>query len=89
MNFTPGALSHADYTIPSMGKKYVSSNSIYKSILKYEKSHPYGLNGFILLMHIGTHPERSDKFYQYLPHLLSYLIDKGYNMKRIDTLLLN
>lgn len=89
INFTPGTLSHADYTIPSMGSKYISSDSIYRSIVKYEKSYCHGLNGFILLMHIGTHPERTDKFYNYLPNLLNYLISRGYNLKRIDGLLLN
>ena len=89
INFTPGTLSHADYTIPSMGSKYVSSDSIYRGILNYEKSHTQGLNGFILLMHIGTHPERTDKFYYYLDNLLTYLNDRGYNFKRIDGLLLN
>ena len=72
-----------------MGSKYVSSDSIYRGILNYEKSHTQGLNGFILLMHIGTHPERTDKFYYYLDNLLTYLNDRGYNFKRIDGLLLN
>jgi len=38
VSFTPGTLSHADYTVPSMGKKYIPSDSIYRSIISYEES---------------------------------------------------
>ena len=65
INFTPGTLSHADYTTPSM-KNYRSSEVIMGSIIDYEQKHVNGLNGFILLMHIGAGPERADKFYECL-----------------------
>ena len=53
INYTPGTLSHADYTT-SKDKNYRSSETIYNSIIDYERSKPAGLNGFILLMHIGA-----------------------------------
>jgi len=53
INFTPGTLSNADYTIPEM-KNYRSSKTIYNSIINYEKERKSGLNGFILLTHIET-----------------------------------
>ena len=53
VNYTPGTLSHADYTSPGE-KNYRSSDAIYQSIVRYEQNHPSGLNGFILLMHTGT-----------------------------------
>ena len=84
--YTPGTLSHADYTIPGL-TNYRSSEVIYNSVLNFERSRPAGLNGFILLMHIGTNPERIDKFYFYLPRLLSYLKQKGYQFQRVDRLL--
>ncbi|MGN6439444.1 MAG: polysaccharide deacetylase family protein [Agriterribacter sp.] len=86
INFTPGTLSNADYTTPDM-KNYRSSDSIMKSIKVFEKQKPNGLNGFILLVHIGTDKKRTDKFYKQLPELLEYLQQKGYKAVRIDELL--
>ncbi|RZK39941.1 MAG: cellulase [Pedobacter sp.] len=88
INFTPGTRSTADYTFPDMGKSYKSSDEIYKSIIDCaEKAE--GLNGFILLLHIGTDPKRSDKFYDKLPELIQYLKKEGYQMVKVDELLEN
>jgi endoglucanase len=86
INFTHGTLSHADYTTPDM-PSYRSSEVIYKSILTYEQKNKSGLNGFILLSHIGTAPERTDKFYLHLDTLIDELQTKGYKFLRIDKLL--
>ncbi|MGB5028894.1 MAG: cellulase, partial [Chitinophagaceae bacterium] len=86
INFTPGTLSHADYTTPA-DKNYRSSEDIYQSIIKYEQARPGGLNGFILLSHIGTDPKRTDKFYKRLPQLIKHLQAKGYQFQRVDELL--
>lgn len=87
VNFTPGTRSNADYTYPEMGNKYVSSDVIMRSILQYEINSSDGLNGFILLVHIGTDPRRKDKFYKRLPELISELKKRGYEFVRIDELL--
>jgi peptidoglycan/xylan/chitin deacetylase (PgdA/CDA1 family) len=86
INYSPGTLSHADYTLPG-DPGYRSSQEIYRSILDYESSACDGLNGFILLSHIGTAPERTDKFYQYLEKLIGELKSRGYRFLRIDELL--
>jgi peptidoglycan/xylan/chitin deacetylase (PgdA/CDA1 family) len=86
VNYTPGTLSHADYTTPDE-KNYRNSEVIYQSILDYEKKYSSGLNGFVLLMHIGTDAKRADKFYYHLPQLLQWLKEKGYQPVRIDELL--
>jgi peptidoglycan/xylan/chitin deacetylase (PgdA/CDA1 family) len=86
INFTPGTRSNADYTTPN-DKNYRSSDEIYNSIVSYEKAKPSGLNGFILLLHIGTDPKRTDKFYNRLPELIKYLKAKGYQFQRVDQLL--
>ncbi|HQO76751.1 MAG TPA: polysaccharide deacetylase family protein [Candidatus Saccharicenans sp.] len=86
VNFTPGTSSNADYTTPD-DPNYVSSEEIYRRILSYEKSDPYGLNGFILLIHPGTAPARTDKFYARLGELLDELSARGYLIARIDELL--
>jgi peptidoglycan/xylan/chitin deacetylase (PgdA/CDA1 family) len=85
-NFTPGTSSNADYTTPDM-KEYLSSEEIYRRILAYEKKDPKGLNGFILLIHIGTAPERTDKLYLRLENLIDEMTRRGYTFVRIDTLL--
>jgi len=86
INYTAGTLSHADYTT-SKDKNYRSTETIYNSIINYEQSKPAGLNGFILLMHIGAGPDRTDKFYTRLPELIQYLKQKGYQFQTVDQLL--
>jgi len=86
INFTPGTSSNADYTTPDM-KNYASSEAILKRMKEYERQDPTGLNGFILLSHIGVAPVRKDKFYNHLEELLEWLKSKGYKMVRIDQLL--
>ena len=68
-------------------KNYASSNDITASILNYEKAAPAGLNGFILLVHIGAGPGRRDKFYHKLPEIIMALKQKGYEFIRVDDLL--
>lgn len=81
INFTPGTLSNADYTTPDM-TNYRSSKYIYDRILKKEKEE--GLNGHLLLIHFGTDPLRTDKFYNgYLDKLISVLKKKGYKFTSI------
>ncbi|WP_316813972.1 polysaccharide deacetylase family protein [Pedobacter heparinus] len=87
VNFTPGTRSAADYTYPEMGTKYVDSEKVLTSILSYEQKDKNGLNGFMLLVHIGTDPRRKDKFYTRLPELIQALKGKGYQFVRVDELL--
>lgn len=84
INFTPGTKSNADYTTPEM-KNYKNSDEIYRSIIELEEKK--GLNGNILLIHIGTDPQRTDKLYFRLTELVNTLKQKGYSFKRIEELL--
>jgi len=86
VNFTPGLRTAADYTYPEMGDRYMDSGKLYEQLLAYEAQHPSGLNGFIVLIHLGTDPRRMDKFYHRLPELIETLTLKGYVFKRIDKL---
>lgn len=85
INYTPGTLSHADYTTPN-DKNYRSSDAILQSIRDYEKQRNAGLNGFILLMHVGTSPDRTDKLYDHLDELLTEIKQKGYRIVPISKL---
>lgn len=86
INFTPGTRSNADYT-EEADKNFVSSQVIFDSILKRERDDPHGLNGFILLLHIGSGPGRADKFHSLFGQLLDSLSGKGYRFPRLDELL--
>lgn len=87
INYSPGTRSTADYTYPEMGKRYVLCKEIYRTILEYERANKNHLNGFILLVHIGTDPRRTDKFYSKLDALISELKRRNYKFKRIDEML--
>ncbi len=86
INYSKGTISAADYTYPEL-KNYRSSGTIMASIKNYEANSSNGLNGFILISHIGTDPRRTDKFYKHLPELIQGLKQKGYQFKRINELL--
>lgn len=75
VNYTPGTRTNGDYTVPQMDN-YYSSDFLFKSVMAEEQKN--GLNGNIMLMHIGTDARRTDKFYNYLDKLIVALQRKGY-----------
>lgn len=81
VSYTPGTGSNMDYTTPDLSY-YQSSKAIYDRIVSVEKKQ--GLNGHILLLHLGTDANRTDKFYdKYLGRLLDYLKKQGYSFRLI------
>lgn len=80
INFTPGTGTNADYTTPGMAN-YKSSKQLTEQLMKFESTHPDHLNGAIILIHPGTHPDRKDKFYNSLDQLIEQLLLKGYTFK--------
>ena len=84
INFTPGSGSNRDYA-PEGNPRFVASRAILRDILKYEANEPHGLNGFLLLMHLGS--GRKDAFHALLPQLLDELTTRGYELVRADDLL--
>ena len=84
--FTPGTLSHADYTEDD-APNYRSSDTIHRSILDYERARPDGLNGFLLLTHVGAGPRRTDKFFLRLERLVGELSGRGYEFASVPGLL--
>lgn len=75
VNNSSGTITNQDWTVPD-GKTYYSSDFLMNNFLTYEKEK--GLNGYILLIHPGTDPRRTDKFYLRLDSILSYLENKDY-----------
>ena len=84
VNFTPGTIANHDWTIPEPGTLYYSSDSIFKNVLAYEESR--NMNGFILLLHLGTDPHRTDKFYYLLDSLIIELKSRGYQFPLLGEL---
>ena len=87
INYTHGTRSNADY-MEDDDPHYVTSEVMVRSILDHEKNDPDGLNGFLLLMHIGAGPARTrDHLYNHLDELLTELESRGYRFARVDQLL--
>ena len=86
VNFTPGTRSNADYTEEST-PQFVASATIFDSIMGREAGDPDGLNGFLLLLHLGAGAGRKDKFHPRVGELIDRLMEKGYRFGRIDALL--
>jgi len=86
INFTPGIRTNADYTTPGMDN-YRSSEQILASLKEFEQNKKDGLNGAIILIHIGTEPSRTDKFYNRLGELLQWLKQKGYATENLKSIM--
>lgn len=85
VNYTPGIRTAADYTYPEMGTRYLSSTAILDNLWSYEAR--YGLNGFLILIHMGTDDRRKDKLYHHLDDIISILKGKGYQLVDVPDLL--
>jgi peptidoglycan/xylan/chitin deacetylase (PgdA/CDA1 family) len=83
-NFTPGSGSNRDY-MREDDKRFSNSQKIYDDILAYERKDPHGLNGFVLLLHLGS--GRKDPFHTKLGALCDELKKRGYEFERVDRLL--
>jgi peptidoglycan/xylan/chitin deacetylase (PgdA/CDA1 family) len=82
INFSPGTGTNADYTTPDM-QNYKSSEEIFERLISFESSEPNELNGAFILIHPGTHPDRTDKFYFRLGEIIKYFSSKGYSFNRL------
>lgn len=81
INFTPGTGTNADYTTPDMAS-YRSSDELMVRLFRFEENNRLHLNGAILLIHMGTHPDRKDKFYNRLGEIINELRSRGYAFGR-------
>lgn len=86
-SFSPGTRTAADYTFPEMGTAYQSNPSIRTTIDRALEASSSGLNGSILLIHVGTDPRRKEKLYHELSDIIRQFHQRGYRFKRVDELL--
>jgi hypothetical protein len=63
----------------------VSSAKLRDDILACEQRDEHGLNGFVLLLHVGSN--REDPFHTQLGPLCDELRNRGYEFVRVDHLL--
>ncbi len=83
-NFTSGSGSHRDFA-PEGHRAFRPSADIIEDILQHETSARHGLNGHLLLMHLGS--ERQDRVPPLLPGLINTLHERGYEFVSVDQLL--
>jgi endoglucanase len=87
INLSPGTLSHADYMEDDQ-PRFVPAERIVESILRAERTDPDGLNGFMLLMHLGAGPRRTrDRLHDRLDPLLGAIEERGYQFVGVSELL--
>jgi endoglucanase len=82
INLSPGTGTNADYTTPEMSG-YRTSDELMKKLMEFETSEQGGLNGAFILIHLGTDPARTDKFYYKLGDIIDYFSSRGYSFKKL------
>lgn len=83
-NFTPGIGSHRDWA-PEGHAVFRPSEQIMRDILDFEATDEHGLNGALMLMHLGS--LREDKMHRLLEPLIEELKQRGYEFVRVDEML--
>lgn len=81
VNFTPGPRSNRDYAREG-DKAFAASQQIYDDIFQFADRDPHGLNGVLLLLHLGS--GRQDPFHPLVGRLCDELTRRGYQPVRVD-----
>ncbi len=84
INFTSGTGSNRDFA-PEDHQAFVPTEKLIQDVLDYEQKSDSGLNGHLLLLHLGTN--RKDKVYAKLGELIEELVAREYSIVRVDKLL--
>jgi peptidoglycan/xylan/chitin deacetylase (PgdA/CDA1 family) len=75
-----------DWVADKKSKVYRSADEIAGKIMASAKKGPQGINGAVILMHLGT--ERKEDFpHQKLPKLLDELMQNGYRMVKVSDMM--
>ena len=83
VNLTPGTATNADYTTTDM-KAYQSSDLLISKLKAFEADDPAGLNGALVLIHLGAGPGRTDKLFDRLDEIIDYFSRKGYSFSKLQ-----
>ena len=80
VNFTPGTRSNADYT-RGRGEELRLVAGDLREHRAPRAAEPHGLSGFLLLLHIGAGPKRTDKFHARFGELLDHSRREGLSVR--------
>lgn len=80
---TPGLKTWSDW-MPDTHKDFMSAEALFRQLVEYEEKD--GLNGHIILVHVGAE-ERSDRLFDQLDRIIGHLGKRGYAFSRVDELL--
>lgn len=81
VNIIPGVDTYRDYTTPGM-PDYKTSEYMLRQLWEFEAFR--GLNGAVVILHLGTQDARTDKLYRHLPEIIDTLRSRGYTIERVD-----
>jgi peptidoglycan/xylan/chitin deacetylase (PgdA/CDA1 family) len=75
-----------DWVADTTSKAYHTSEEILSHLMKMADEETNGINGGIILTHLGSHRRDGDHFYTVLPRLISGLREKNYALVKISEL---
>jgi peptidoglycan/xylan/chitin deacetylase (PgdA/CDA1 family) len=81
-----GSFDTHDWVTDEASSLFKTPNEVYDRILAMEKQQQAGLNGVIVLMHLGSQ-RTENHVYEVLPKLIRTIRDKGYSLGKISELL--
>lgn len=76
-----------DWVADTSSTAYHTSEEILANLMNISDDETYGMNGGIILMHLGSLRQDSDHFYSVLPRLISGLQEKNYTLVKVSELL--
>jgi peptidoglycan/xylan/chitin deacetylase (PgdA/CDA1 family) len=81
-----GAFDTHDWVTDEESDLYLTPDEFFTRIMQAEEKSPYGLNGVIVLMHLGSQRD-SDHIFEVLPKLIQTIKEKGYILGCVSDLL--
>jgi peptidoglycan/xylan/chitin deacetylase (PgdA/CDA1 family) len=75
-----------DWVADTSSAAYHTAEEILANLLSMTENEAHGVNGGIILMHLGSHRQDGDHFYTILPRLISGLREKNYEIVKISAL---
>ena len=76
-----------DWVVDESSRFYRTPDQIYEHFISFDDEHPQGLNGVIVLMHLGSH-RNGNHVFEALPKLIETIRARGYQMGSITDLLI-
>lgn len=80
-------LDTMDWVDDPVHPMYRPASAIVRDILALAERPPYGINGGIVLMHLGSRRPAGDRMVDVLPELVRGLRQRGYSLVNVSTLL--